>query len=940
MIKETGAGAQVATPVRMYGYDLAGRESKVGDYSLEYNDRGLLTKVSKGTSQTAAFGYDDLGNVTQRTDTAGAATFGWDSDDRLKTATDPVSGRQLTYGYDAADRITSLASTNPVTAQSFGYDAMDRVTSHTLKGNSNAELAKVTYAWDKDDQLISKVTTGTAGAGTNTYSYDKSGRLTSWTAPGGNVTSYEWDASGNRTKAGDAIFTYDDRNRLLSGDGADYMYTPRGTLASETTNGVTKNLTFDAFDRMVADGDATYTYDAMGRLESRSQGGNTERFQYSGIDNDIVSVTDGAGTVQATYGRDPSGDLLSLQEGAGPAVGVMSDQHDDVVATFSGTALVDSTAYDPFGEVVAQNGARRRLGFQGEYTDPQTGKVNMLARWYIPGTGGFASRDDVTLSPYPSANLNRYTYAMGDPLAYTDPSGNCPICIPLLFAAGRVGGQLLLRRLAQRGATQVGKRLLSKTGQAAKRTGARAMTKAQKNAAQQATKTAQNALKKALQRSVKKAAKKATKAIEKKIRKQIKQKIREQANKKIKQKIKEKVKQNVKKKAKQKAQDKVKKKASNQKTKSKSSSKSKSQTKTKSKSSSKSKKKSTNDDKIEMISDGIDMWVGETTGGPTGLEPFGIDLDMDCVSLRGCAKDLVENLVDNTTDQLVDDIIDEVAPDLPPIDTPGDGSQGCHLRPNSFVPGTPVLMADGSTKPIEDVKVGDYVLATDPEAGYSTARPVTTAITGDGVKNLVEITIDIDGTRSNAIDKITATDEHPFWVPALDEWVSAGRLQPGMWLQTSAGTYVQITALERRTANQRVHNLTVDDVSTYYVGVADQAILAHNTHPGWDCEIEVDGQKYPESAQHIEDAQNAGHPDILTIQRSGARKNRARSLRGHPPVSGKERDEYPMAMFVEGGAGASVRPITPSDNGGAGATIGNKLRSYPDGTRVKIKVKW
>ncbi|WP_282572384.1 hypothetical protein [Streptomyces sp. D2-8] len=40
-------------------------------------------------------------------------------------------------------------------------------------------------------------------------------------------------------------------------------------------------------------------------------------------------------------------------------------------------------------------------------------------------------------------------------------------------------------------------------------------------------------------------------------------------------------------------------------------------------------------------------------------------------------------------------------------------SIGCE-SPNSFVPGTRVLMAAGSTKPIEKVDVGDKVIATDP----------------------------------------------------------------------------------------------------------------------------------------------------------------------------------------------------------------------------------
>nr|WP_308340505.1 MULTISPECIES: Hint domain-containing homing endonuclease [unclassified Streptomyces] len=48
---------------------------------------------------------------------------------------------------------------------------------------------------------------------------------------------------------------------------------------------------------------------------------------------------------------------------------------------------------------------------------------------------------------------------------------------------------------------------------------------------------------------------------------------------------------------------------------------------------------------------------------------------------------------------------------------------------NSFTPGTKVLMADGSTKPIEDVKVGDKVKATDPKTGETRIETVTAEIT-------------------------------------------------------------------------------------------------------------------------------------------------------------------------------------------------------------------
>lgn len=56
------------------------------------------------------------------------------------------------------------------------------------------------------------------------------------------------------------------------------------------------------------------------------------------------------------------------------------------------------------------------------------------------------------------------------------------------------------------------------------------------------------------------------------------------------------------------------------------------------------------------------------------------------------------------------------------------------------------------------------------------------------------------------------------------------------------------------------------------------------------------------------------------------------------PLPDWQRDEYPQAMFREGGQGASVRYVEPRDNTGAGATVGGLLRRYPDGTIVEIRI--
>ncbi|RYJ22027.1 Rhs-family protein [Streptomyces sp. L-9-10] len=147
---------------------------------------------------------------------------------------------------------------------------------------------------------------------------------------------------------------------------------------------------------------------------------------------------------------------------------------------------------------------------------------------------------------------------------------------------------------------------------------------------------------------------------------------------------------------------------------------------------------------------------------------------------------------------------------------------------NSFTGDTPVLMADGTRKPIKDVRVGDKVLATDPETGESGPREVSTLIQGSGDKALTDITV-AAATEDGRPAKITATDGHPFWLPEVKEWTDAGDLRPGQWLRTSSGTWAQITAISHRTRSTAVYNLTVDDLHTYYALAGATPVLVHNS---------------------------------------------------------------------------------------------------------------
>ncbi|MFG2883521.1 LamG-like jellyroll fold domain-containing protein [Streptomyces sp. NPDC048297] len=427
LVRETGTGAAVATAEKRFEYDPAGRlvkaSSPKGDNTYEYNDRGALLTAA-GPSGNATYQYDSDGLLTSRTDAAGTATFGYVKQ-RLNSATDPLTGVRQTYTYDGSGAVKKV-DYGAGRSRDFTYDDLGRLDTDTLKNSAGRTMASTDYGYDTDDHLTSKTTTGTAKAGTSTYGYDDAGRLTSWTADG-TTTDYAWDDSGNRVKNGAKTATFDERDRLLSDDD----YTSRGTLASRTSSGLTEQFTFDAFDRMVKAGESgtQYTYDSLDRVSAR----NGVDFSYDGFAPDPVKDQ------SATYGRRASDELMAVAENGGTARLTLEDQHGDVVGDMSATdggaaGLDQSTAFEPFGQVLGTSGGSGadgvdgNAGYQGDWTDPETGQVDMGARWYDPGTGTFDSRDSYTYASGASILANRYAYGAGDPLDYSDPDGHWPSC--------------------------------------------------------------------------------------------------------------------------------------------------------------------------------------------------------------------------------------------------------------------------------------------------------------------------------------------------------------------------------------------------------------------------------------------------------------------------------------------------------------------------------
>lgn len=134
-----------------------------------------------------------------------------------------------------------------------------------------------------------------------------------------------------------------------------------------------------------------------------------------------------------------------------------------------------------------------------------------------------------------------------------------------------------------------------------------------------------------------------------------------------------------------------------------------------------------------------------------------------------------------------------------------------------FTGDTPVLMADGSKKRIDDVVVGDHVLTRDEITDDGAAGVVTNTF-----RHLVTeiLLLHLEGWAS-----IATTSDHRFGVED-GGFVAASDLRPNHKLVTWSSAAVAITSTERRPGNATVHSLTVDEPHTYFVG--DAGLWVHN----------------------------------------------------------------------------------------------------------------
>ncbi|MEN3356312.1 MAG: hypothetical protein V7637_294, partial [Mycobacteriales bacterium] len=147
----------------------------------------------------------------------------------------------------------------------------------------------------------------------------------------------------------------------------------------------------------------------------------------------------------------------------------------------------------------------------------------------------------------------------------------------------------------------------------------------------------------------------------------------------------------------------------------------------------------------------------------------------------------------------------------------------------SFTADTRIAMADGTSKPIAALRIGDKVASADPKtAKHQGARTVTAVLTHTD-EDLLDLTI---RDQAGHTSLIRTTANHPFYTTTTHAWTPAAALHPGDHLQDLHHRTTTVTTVTPHPGHATMYNLTIAGLHTYYIHTPTTDTLVHNECDG------------------------------------------------------------------------------------------------------------
>jgi RHS repeat-associated protein len=373
-------------------------------YKLKYlyDSRGNLLGMSNATTDQAlwkAYSENQRGQLTEYSQANGVQTFNMFDQ----------------YGYLTQTNSVSFLKDIEHPIQNFGY-SFDPATGNLLSRTDIERNLSESFAYDNTKERLASYTH--AGVSTQLFYHE----------------------NGNISKKGDVTsssvgYTYGAKPHAVTGisnptsafvqqaQPQDISFTPFNKVALIRNSQAPKHQLAFTYgpdeQRMMS---VLYTTDPSAPLmtkyyceyyEKEVTATSVRELHYLHSPSGLFAIMVKQGTTETMYytHNDHLGSLTAISDAAGN--------------------LVESLSYDPWG--------RRRnpdnwndfnvsstlfdRGFTGHEHLPQFGLINMNGRVYDPFLARFLSPDPFVQSPGNPQNYNRYSYALNNPLKYTDPSG-------------------------------------------------------------------------------------------------------------------------------------------------------------------------------------------------------------------------------------------------------------------------------------------------------------------------------------------------------------------------------------------------------------------------------------------------------------------------------------------------------------------------------------
>jgi RHS repeat-associated protein len=401
------------------GYDGRGNPTSVFDASDPSKKYWEVTDTHEGYQiATQRFGNGVLTNANYE-DLTGRLS-------KILTTVDTGSGpatlQDLVYLYFPNGNLQAK-NDHKGKSETYTYDALERLRFITPSGGSQVEVAR----YDERGRFTFKV-------GVGNYDYNHAAGLPApLHAPAmvqgnGPTRSFFYDTAGNETM------------RVIGSQVRTTDYTPFNMPSSISDSSGQTTFEYDSNRRRVL------------KVETRA-GSIMRQTLYAGpLYERVDDSTSGQRELTHKYKIFALGKQVAQFEHA--EVGGAEDKvlylHADhlgstqLVTKASGPNPPNSSAiiaadqsFDPWGkpDAPAWDGEAAKnvhTGFTGHEHDPESGLINMGGRIYDPDLGQFLTPDPWVQSPFNSQSLNRYAYALNNPLLYTDPEGFAPQ-LPITF---------------------------------------------------------------------------------------------------------------------------------------------------------------------------------------------------------------------------------------------------------------------------------------------------------------------------------------------------------------------------------------------------------------------------------------------------------------------------------------------------------------------------